>query len=585
MQCLCSPTRREVDKAHAKGDWMDIGVASVRNIYKINWRRSLLWGLLALSSVPIHLLYNSAIFKTLDANDYNAWVVNADFLQGGEFARYVGSDMLQPGHTMTQENLGLLQKAQHLFTNGTASNAAHIQKLSNNDCIAAYTTSFVSGRTDVLAITSTPGNQTNNTAFYGWSSSTDLDGGVGLPYVWICSDLAYPENYECDIATARKNAAIWTLDHKRIDYCLSQAVPSNCKLQFSVYILVTVILMNACKSLAMFLTLYNEKEPTLVTIGDAMASYLETPDELTKGRCLMAKVDVDRGPMRWNIRSARGTPRFLGIKLLGRSFGTVVSGLDQNVPNTQPLPVTYYAPLRRRWFASASIKRWCVTGGLIVGCLITTIALLIVAVSSLKDELSGQQTPFSIGFGAVDSRALLDIGLPQGGSSGLVAAVLLANLPQAIVSFLYLTYNGLLTCMFLCHEYSKYAVDGRRKPLRVTTPHGQQRSSYHLQLPFLYSIPLLITSGTLHWLISQSIFLARISVHSNGQTTDVAYSNGQTTDVDDFSEVGFSCLPILLRRAKLHSERQADPAVLVDIPETPQAEELQKSGAMDEAQT
>ena len=37
------------------------------------------------------------------------------------------------------------------------------------------------------------------------------------------------------------------------------------------------------------------------------------------------------------------------------------------------------------------------------------------------------------------------------------------------------------------------------------------------------------------------------------------------------------------RREKLHAERQADPAIMVDIPKTPQAEELQKSGAMDEA--
>jgi len=54
MQCLSSPTRREVDDAHAKGDWMDIGVASVRNIFKISWSRCLLWWLLALSSIPIH---------------------------------------------------------------------------------------------------------------------------------------------------------------------------------------------------------------------------------------------------------------------------------------------------------------------------------------------------------------------------------------------------------------------------------------------------------------------------------------------------------------------------------------------------
>ena len=38
-------------------------------------------------------------------------------------------------------------------------------------------------------------------------------------------------------------------------------------------------------------------------------------------------------------------------------------------------------------------------------------------------------------------------------------------------------------------------------------------------------------------------------------------------------------LIILQRRAQKILNRQADPAVLVDIPQTPQAEELEKSGA------
>ena len=71
MQCLSSPTRKEIDRAHSKGDWVDIGVVSVRNIFgRISRRRTGLWFLLSLSSIPIHLLYNSAIFKTLDANIY-----------------------------------------------------------------------------------------------------------------------------------------------------------------------------------------------------------------------------------------------------------------------------------------------------------------------------------------------------------------------------------------------------------------------------------------------------------------------------------------------------------------------------------
>jgi hypothetical protein len=56
MQCLSAPTRSEVDAAHKKRHWLDIGVLSVRNIRKISTRRALLWAILGLSSMPLHLL-------------------------------------------------------------------------------------------------------------------------------------------------------------------------------------------------------------------------------------------------------------------------------------------------------------------------------------------------------------------------------------------------------------------------------------------------------------------------------------------------------------------------------------------------
>lgn len=36
MQCLSSPTRSEVDEAHRKHQWLDIGVPSVRNLKRIS---------------------------------------------------------------------------------------------------------------------------------------------------------------------------------------------------------------------------------------------------------------------------------------------------------------------------------------------------------------------------------------------------------------------------------------------------------------------------------------------------------------------------------------------------------------------
>jgi len=56
MQCLSAPTRNEVDVAHSKRRWLDIGVLSIRNITSISRRRAWLWALLGLSSLPLHLL-------------------------------------------------------------------------------------------------------------------------------------------------------------------------------------------------------------------------------------------------------------------------------------------------------------------------------------------------------------------------------------------------------------------------------------------------------------------------------------------------------------------------------------------------
>lgn len=56
MQRLVAPTRKEVDDAHAKNQWLDIGVPSIRNLPRIDKKRALLWLLLGLSSVPLHLL-------------------------------------------------------------------------------------------------------------------------------------------------------------------------------------------------------------------------------------------------------------------------------------------------------------------------------------------------------------------------------------------------------------------------------------------------------------------------------------------------------------------------------------------------
>jgi len=57
QQCLAAPTRSEIDTAHARRRWMDIGIPSVRNLFRIKRERALLWIAIGFTSIPLHLLY------------------------------------------------------------------------------------------------------------------------------------------------------------------------------------------------------------------------------------------------------------------------------------------------------------------------------------------------------------------------------------------------------------------------------------------------------------------------------------------------------------------------------------------------
>ncbi len=62
MQCLSSRTRSEVDFAHSMGRCLDIGLPSIKNLS--GWRKKIMFAFLVLSTLPLHFLWNSAIFTT-----------------------------------------------------------------------------------------------------------------------------------------------------------------------------------------------------------------------------------------------------------------------------------------------------------------------------------------------------------------------------------------------------------------------------------------------------------------------------------------------------------------------------------------
>lgn len=57
MQLLVAPTPSEVQKAHERSKWLDIGIPSFRNLWWIARRSRIIWSCLWLSSAFLHLLY------------------------------------------------------------------------------------------------------------------------------------------------------------------------------------------------------------------------------------------------------------------------------------------------------------------------------------------------------------------------------------------------------------------------------------------------------------------------------------------------------------------------------------------------
>ncbi|KAF2023079.1 hypothetical protein EK21DRAFT_95203 [Setomelanomma holmii] len=82
MQVLCSPNRDEIDRAHEQRRWLHIGIPSIHNLLRIGKERSFLCIVLLLSSMPLHLLFNSVVFTNLQANSYTVIPTMEDWLHG-----------------------------------------------------------------------------------------------------------------------------------------------------------------------------------------------------------------------------------------------------------------------------------------------------------------------------------------------------------------------------------------------------------------------------------------------------------------------------------------------------------------------
>lgn len=263
MQILSAPTRAEIDAAHAKHEWLDIGLQSLRNLRRIPTKRMVFWCLLVVSSVPLHLLYNSAVIPLSALNEYPILVVTSSFLSNTET---YASNVTQMRHLLP----------------GTDKSGTRIDY---KTCTDLYYKGLSPKSRDVIVVlnATTLPNYPHSVVYYGNSTIQrpigidDALQGVRKDFPDQATDCEAPN---CPVA-----------------YCLAQLKDTPCRLLVAPSILAVVVVCNLCKVVAIYL-LYrsrHHKNQPLVTLGDAISSFLEHRDETTAQRCLMDKRMVTQG--------------------------------------------------------------------------------------------------------------------------------------------------------------------------------------------------------------------------------------------------------------------------------------------------
>ncbi|ORX96965.1 hypothetical protein BCR34DRAFT_173944 [Clohesyomyces aquaticus] len=142
MQILSTQNREELVKAHSKRYWLHIGVPSIRNLFRIRRDRSILWLILVLSSVPLHLLFNSTMFASLQANQYLVVVGTDNWIKGGDYE----------GTFLNATEAGLKNITDRANDARADSVQKVYEKMGKDDCVKTYDDQYLSAFGNVIML-------------------------------------------------------------------------------------------------------------------------------------------------------------------------------------------------------------------------------------------------------------------------------------------------------------------------------------------------------------------------------------------------------------------------------------------------
>ncbi|KAI4194980.1 MAG: hypothetical protein LQ350_007467 [Teloschistes chrysophthalmus] len=311
MQHLAAPIRKEIDEAHGNYIWLDIGVPSFRNLWHISMKRRIVILLLAVTSIPLHFLqvaikmgigirtdphghrYNSTIIPTLAVNSFAYALVDQSFLEGGPW-NASETAQAQLSQAVSSRNLTWMLQSWHDLDLQSTIRSMQVNANSNTqytrmdplECILAYNR-LLGNHSDFIMVSTTASESDNSLLAYGMSVSGTWDVGYSL-----CSG---GEQFDCgrleNLPSHEQVEAVrdWNIGGYKIDSCLSsqRSTKNLCSVEYS------------------FQMMSNPEDGPLLTVGDAICSFLKVPDTSTRGLGIVTKRQISGDDRIWRAQEPR----------------------------------------------------------------------------------------------------------------------------------------------------------------------------------------------------------------------------------------------------------------------------------------
>ncbi|KAI0116976.1 hypothetical protein F4814DRAFT_459219 [Daldinia grandis] len=557
MQIVSAPSRNEIDKAHMFLYSLDIGIPSNKNIQFMSHFKKTCWVVLLLSSFPIHLFFNSTIFETrYEGSDWHATIATESFTRGAHYfapgaslelpVPFSPEDLDGTNHSDGFELPEFLQDINRAATYGGGWTL-----MDPLTCYTEYTACQPKNQyRDVVMVvdsgannkkgwtreevfnlsqeqslwwdTYVPRNETNS-LWYASHCITERRRGTETQ---ICDYTCYqifPLPEQADSYGMHKTPpSNWTFSWVGsiglngrfsdlvIKYCLAEPYSRVCKVGISNALLLLVIICTFAKIIQCSIIVWKLPHNSLVTPGDAIVSFITNPDPYSIG---LGTLDI-RDSSRFESRQLQFWSPYDGYML---------------EPTIKP---RQWLAIKQRYLSTIPRVVW-----------IRTYMLLTISIAILAMGLgfSYQSNGYTFGgpFGHSDDIRVTNI--MEG--AGFMITLIVANIPQLLLSACYFSYNAFFTRLLVEQEWNSYSL--RYQPLRVSYPKGGQISSYRLQLPYKYSIPLIIISVVCHWLLSDAFFFFGIEGSFWGRSDNARTQAYFRLSENSFISLGYSAPAIL----------------------------------------